>query len=72
MNDNTVKLSLQDAAHEMHRRFPDRAWAFFVFPSEPGERSHYVSNAPREKVLRAMSELHAGGLPGLPGDVSRS
>jgi hypothetical protein len=72
MDDHTVKLSLQDAGREMDRRFPGRAWAFFVFPAEPEQRAHYVSNAPRGKVLQAFRDLHARGLPGIPGDVSDS
>lgn len=72
MDDHTVKLSLQAAAREMARRFPGRGFAFFVFPAEAGQQAQYVSNAPREKVLHAFRELGASGLPGIPGDMSRS
>lgn len=72
MNDNQVKLSLQDAAREMERRFPDRGFAFFVFPREPGQRAQYVSNADRRRVLKAMGEIIIQGLPGLPGDPEGS
>lgn len=72
MDDPAVKLSLQDAAAELARRFPERGFALFVFPAEAGQLAHYTSNVPREGILRAMRELADTGLPGLPGDVSRS
>lgn len=72
MTDHAVKLSLQDAASEIARRFPERGFALFVFGAEPGQTTHYVSNAQRDLVLKAMGELRTAGLPGLPGDPARS
>ena len=73
MKDDVVKLELQDAAKEIARRFPDRAFSLFVCPAEQGQRAQYVANAPREQAIVAMSELIRAGLPGIPGrDLSRS
>lgn len=73
MTDKEVSASLQSAARELARRFPDRAFALFVIGATEGDRTSYVSNAPREKVLRVMKELTGTGLPGIPPqDTERS
>jgi len=72
MNDIAVKMALQDAAREIQRRFPDRAFALFVLPAVKGQSAQYVSNAARDEVMRAMGALRAQGLPGIPGDPSAS
>lgn len=73
MKDADVKAGMQAAAREMARRFPGRVFTFFVFGADEGDTSHYVSNGGREEVMRAMLELRASGLPGIPpGDTSRS
>jgi hypothetical protein len=72
INDHAVKMALQDAAQELARRFPGRAFSLFVWPIEQGQRAQYVSNAERGRILQAMRELAASGLPGIPGDPSGS
>jgi len=63
MNDHDTKLQLQDAAHHLARMFPGRAFAFFVFPAEPGQRCHYVASAKRSKIIEAMEDMISRGEP---------
>jgi len=72
MTDHEVKMSLQDAAREMARRFPGRGFSFFVWPLEQGQRAQYVSNGDRRRVIQAMRELIDAGLPGIPDGADRS
>jgi hypothetical protein len=66
-SDAACKLNLQDAANGLSSIFPGRAWAIFVFGSEQGELAHYTSNGPREKIVRAVTELRdATGFSALP------
>ena len=72
MDDHDVKISIQEAAAEIARRYPGRAFSLFVWPADPGQRAQYVSNAPRNKVIQAMRDLCSAGLPGIPGAPDRS